>query len=446
VKVAVYSAYQHTLLDPYFLYDGQPDSLSDWLESHNVTVIPLKSRLYNKIFATSQAAQNPSILSIGSGAFMRLEIPWLMQARGWSDQVVLYTDCDVMFTQPLELDNAACQLFSAAPEHHQHDYTNINSGIMLMNIPNLATTSPQFFHFVENNLSALANLDYDQTAYRVYYHLEWDRLQPEYNWKPYWGENPGARIIHFHGPKPTDIDRAQRGELTAKNQELVGENYYGYTATWRQYWDEAQDWPALCKDVDEQPAAAQQPEGVTSGFNPLETRLSPSDLQKAAALKSSGFAELCTACEVKGICDWRAVKGNLILWLFSNLKDPLAYIAVSDFFSILKDHVMEELYLRYASGLEPRSPNVLKRWGKNLYLQGKLEQAQEKYLSVLAIDPQEADVLLALGIIHYELQDYPAAQKYLQQVLVNHPADPDARLGLQLIEEKLKKLPHGEQG
>jgi hypothetical protein len=37
------------------------------------------------------------------------------------------------------------------------------------------------------------------------------------NWKPYWGENAQAKIIHFHGPKPF-----QRDYLDSHWPELKG--------------------------------------------------------------------------------------------------------------------------------------------------------------------------------------------------------------------------------
>ena len=40
----------------------------------------------------------------------------------------------------------------------------------------------------------------------------WDRLPVVYNWKPYWGYNEGIKILHFHGLKVENIERALRGE------------------------------------------------------------------------------------------------------------------------------------------------------------------------------------------------------------------------------------------
>ena len=43
---------------------------------------------------------------------------------------------------------------------------------------------------------------YDQELLQLYYKGRWDPLSPVYNWKPHWGAQPRARIVHFHGPKP----------------------------------------------------------------------------------------------------------------------------------------------------------------------------------------------------------------------------------------------------
>ena len=63
---------------------------------------------------------------------------------------------------------------------------------------------------VAENLAALEAESWDEAAYRWFYRESngplWDRLRPELNWKPYWGENAQARIVHFHGPKPFQRD------------------------------------------------------------------------------------------------------------------------------------------------------------------------------------------------------------------------------------------------
>jgi hypothetical protein len=87
----------------------------------------------------------------------------------------------------------------------------MNTGVMLMNLPRLRETSSQFREFISENLEMLKDEAWDQGAFRRFYRRPdgtplWDKLPPELNWKPYWGKNPSAGIIHFHGPKPFQRD------------------------------------------------------------------------------------------------------------------------------------------------------------------------------------------------------------------------------------------------
>jgi hypothetical protein len=125
---------------------------------------------------------------------------------------VLYTDCDVIFVGEVvpELKANPCRYFAVAPESAQDDYVNMNTGVMLMNTDRLRESLPKFRQYVSENLADLERESWDEAAYRWYYRDEngplWDRLRPELNWKPYWGESTEAKIIHFHGPKPFQRD------------------------------------------------------------------------------------------------------------------------------------------------------------------------------------------------------------------------------------------------
>ena len=83
---------------------------------------------------------------------------------------------------------------------------NMNTGVMLMNTDRLRESLPKFREYIWQNLAALESESWDEAAYRWFYRDGngplWNRLRPELNWKPYWGERAQAKIIHFHGPKP----------------------------------------------------------------------------------------------------------------------------------------------------------------------------------------------------------------------------------------------------
>ena len=55
---------------------------------------------------------------------------------------------------------------------------------------------------IRAQLAVSVQSSFDQHAYREHYRGRWDQLPVEMNWKPYWGRNAAAQIVHFHGPKP----------------------------------------------------------------------------------------------------------------------------------------------------------------------------------------------------------------------------------------------------
>jgi hypothetical protein len=207
-RVAVITAQERKNLIPHFLYDGEDNEFTEWLACRGVTVSKLRTRLFEEFGKLSKV--HPGFPGIASGTFLRLEVPSL--ARSWGiEDPVLYTDVDVMFTGEVDLASLRPACFAVAPEFERDDYVNINAGVMLMNPARMERDSTAFYEWALANLEELPNMGWDQAGYRTLYAGQWDRLPPEYNWKPYWGKSSDARIIHFHGPKPTD-----RAALAAK--------------------------------------------------------------------------------------------------------------------------------------------------------------------------------------------------------------------------------------
>ncbi|OZB40844.1 MAG: hypothetical protein B7X48_03175 [Acidiphilium sp. 34-60-192] len=98
--------------------------------------------------------------------------------------------------------------FAAAPEFAPDRWNYFNSGVMLLNLPAMRASAPALENYLRAHLAdpALgATLD-DQTLLNAAYRNHWDRLNPLYNWKPYWGFAPDAALLHFHGPKLAVID------------------------------------------------------------------------------------------------------------------------------------------------------------------------------------------------------------------------------------------------
>ena len=219
LKVAVNSAKQNTNLQPYFLYDGEEDELTEWLSKNGVNVY------ITQVSFLDILKNHPKLESIGTarGAYLRVEVPRLMKQLKLDDKYVLYTDCDVIFTKKSEdIFNYTPEYFVAAPEFHETDYTYFNTGVMLMNIDNMYKTRKEFIKFIKDVLSKAKHFQpregftydwYDQSMYNEFYKNKAERLDPIYNWKPYWGYSDKAKIIHFHGPKIDSIRIIENIEL-----------------------------------------------------------------------------------------------------------------------------------------------------------------------------------------------------------------------------------------
>lgn len=242
IMVAVHTARKVTSLKPHCLYDGNENEFTAWLTKHEVKIIRHRSFVREALEELGRQKRNPHLAAALSGAFSRIELPEIVQRTG-GDGRILYTDCDVMFVDDVgpELEVAACRYFSVAPESIPDDYVNMNTGVMLMNTERLRESLPAFRDYVSQNLAKLEAESWDEAAYRWYYRDEngplWDRLRPELNWKPYWGENADAKIIHFHGPKPFQRDYIESHWPELKS--LTGGAYLAQVKRWTQLLEEA---------------------------------------------------------------------------------------------------------------------------------------------------------------------------------------------------------------
>jgi len=108
-----------------------------------------------------------------------------------------------------------------------------------MNLPSLRQDLADFRHFILHNFERL--VAYDQGAYQVYYRGRCDPLPVTGNWKPYWGVNPAAEIVHFHGPKPDALKKKLDDPLYkvpddwARLIERDPAAYRQYLALWESY-------------------------------------------------------------------------------------------------------------------------------------------------------------------------------------------------------------------
>jgi hypothetical protein len=203
LEVAVRSAAANTALTPICLYNGQNPAHVATLEALGVRVIRHRS-----LFEDDLRAGYGEKFDTFSGHWLRVDIP-LIETR---EDFVLYTDVDVMFLAQPELAPKPA-LLAAAPEFDRSNLTYFSSGVMVLNIEGMQRVHAEFMAAIRARLhGAFKYPAHDQESFNRFFRGRNDRLPPECNWKPFWGVNEAARIVHFHGPKPAHARQIARGD------------------------------------------------------------------------------------------------------------------------------------------------------------------------------------------------------------------------------------------
>lgn len=198
LRVALHSCIKNTKFKPNIICDKSFNFIDQLKQKYKdkITIHYCDSEIANKFLSLND--HNPEV-NYASGAYLRAEISQIEQ----TSKLILYTDIDVIFQSFSEqyLSIAEPEYFSAAPEFNQNDYSYCNTGSMFINVPNLRSTYSNFKQYIINNLKDLPRVAHDQGAFNYFYKNKWTKLNPEFNWKPQWGWNEAAPIIHFHAAK-----------------------------------------------------------------------------------------------------------------------------------------------------------------------------------------------------------------------------------------------------
>ena len=208
LKVMLISARKNTSLHLVCLYDGNTnDPVYNLLKEFNVEIIlhqlPYKQELM-EIYPREWMLQN-----LGKeieynrifGTFMRMEIPVVEK----EEKYVLYSDIDVIFNADILLEELPHPTYlAAAPEYERNveDMEYFNAGVLVMNIQGMKEKYEEFILKMKNRERNISGL-FDQGYLNELCFKDMELLPIEYNWKPYWGINDKAKLIHFHGMKPS---------------------------------------------------------------------------------------------------------------------------------------------------------------------------------------------------------------------------------------------------
>jgi hypothetical protein len=232
VKVAITTMRKYTnALEPYVVYDGWPNAFTDWLQAHQVGVIYRRSLLYPKLIQLDRETKDKAYLNHGPGVLLKLDLTNICKELGWKDEQIIFFDCDIIFTgDPTSLwTSLEGKCFAVAAEDDPNVPERLNTGVMLIDVEALHKHSDALRRYTSENLPELIQISWDQHAYKMYFkELGWAVLPAELNWKPYWGINPNARIVHFHGPKPFLRSEIAAGRVHEAHKPLVSGAFYHY--------------------------------------------------------------------------------------------------------------------------------------------------------------------------------------------------------------------------
>lgn len=187
------------LLYPVIIYGGPPDGAPDWLrtlDDHHLAVAKNHNFSFNSALPAGRQ---------GHGAYLRLDIPIIIDElvhrvanhAQISSQYAMYTDCDVLFhSLPVMIKPPVISLGAQWWKN-----TKENSGVMFLNITALRTQMPACLAYAVAKNWTFKFPGYDQPLILEYFRPKLTQLPDVFNWKPYWGLNGNASIIHTHGTK-----------------------------------------------------------------------------------------------------------------------------------------------------------------------------------------------------------------------------------------------------
>lgn len=241
-KVLVCSAKKHTNLELICVLDGCDPSLVDWLKRCGVKVLEWEVTFLQEIIESYKGQRT---IEFCRGTYLCMELPKIIREYGIDEEFVLYVDVDVMFRGPFDIKEYTPAHFASAADWGLDDRSRFSTGVIVMNTKSLFGKYDDFLAHLRNHKFDFSHTKMgpcDQGAWNTFYsHNEHDWLDPKYDWKPWWGINPEARIVHFSGPKPQEVERllgsdSMRNETEQLHSYLVAEyaeSYQYYVGEWK---------------------------------------------------------------------------------------------------------------------------------------------------------------------------------------------------------------------
>jgi len=229
-RLAILSLRKNTKLEPILLYTGDRNGETKWFEEQGVQIIDSKVP-YSEVILKLTAEGRYTTATLGH--WLRTNVC----LEECEDEYILYTDVDVIFLSESQALSMKPTYFAVAPEFKREGWNYFNAGVMLINVAALRSEYLEFEQFLVKTICERTYEFHDQIAYNIFYRGRWDRLPLEMNWKPYWGPNKNAEILHFHGPKLVAISSILNGnwDWSSDYGQQLGSLFSSSVEAYRQF-------------------------------------------------------------------------------------------------------------------------------------------------------------------------------------------------------------------
>jgi lipopolysaccharide biosynthesis glycosyltransferase len=229
--VSVHTACTRTRLKPVVIYDGQITDDVRRLEDAGAQII--RHELSFKSELHRVCAETGTNIGVAGGTYLRIDIP-LIESKS---DFALYCDLDVMFRSDPSLERIEPAILAASSEVGFDHWGHFNSGVMVLNMRGFREIRESFItDTLERKLRNRFKDPYDQGNLNEFLRGRWDRLSQLLNWKPYWGFNSEAAILHWHGVKyPAAVANVAGSNEPRIHPELYAKSPEGYRAYMTEY-------------------------------------------------------------------------------------------------------------------------------------------------------------------------------------------------------------------
>ncbi len=231
LKCTLDSAVKNTSLELHCLYDFRKkkcDSITDdkiykLLLEYGVDIHAASIDFEEPLFLTYTDEYLKKISVTKSSMYSRF-LRFMIADIEKDDEYILYADTDVIFLKDITLDSfeSLPDTVGVCPEFsNSYSYDYFNAGVMLVNLESYREAKKKLVEMLSGK--QLAKIECcDQGYLNSIYENNFLRLDNKFNWKPYWGINDDAVILHLHGLKP----RTDFSTLDCRHEDWIARLFF----------------------------------------------------------------------------------------------------------------------------------------------------------------------------------------------------------------------------